>query len=160
MSAELSFYSGVVFTKDGQTTAFGSLSTPVKTVTLTGDVNRRNGGALAASTEVTLWMYSSSQPDFSALAIQSDGILDVEIKADKPTSSSDSTALGTYVNYQTVQIESHGWFVLTGDQARVSVSATAKSSSSLSSSTQGKVYEVKLRNNGTSTVNWEAVVFN
>lgn len=160
MSAELNIYKAVTFTKGGVTTEVGSLIEPCQTVTLDGDVNERRGGTLAAGEEVILWAWSSGKPDFAAVVIQADDILDVGIKADKPTSSTDSTALTTYVNYQTVQIESHGPFILTSDEARVSLSATAKSTTSLSSSTEGKVYEIKLRNNGADDVDYEAWIFN
>lgn len=160
MSAELSIYVGAVYTKDGKSYQYGSLSVPVQVVTLDGDANLPMSGTLAASEEVTLWSWSSGKPDFTAIIIQSSDVLDLGWKCDKPTSDTDSTALGTYVNYQTIQIEGHGPHIFTADQARVSVSATAKSSTSLSSSTQGKVYEIKLRNNGSDDVDYEAHIFN
>jgi hypothetical protein len=160
MSAELNIYKAVTFTKNGVTTEFGSLVTPCSTVTLDGDTNQRSGGTLAAAETIVIWAWTSGKPDFAAVVIQSDGILDVGLKLDKPTSDDDSTALTTYVNYQTFQIESHGPCILTSDQGRVSLSATAKSTTSLTSSTEGKVYEISLRNNGGTDVDWEAVIFN
>ena len=52
--------------------------------------------------------------------------VDVELKLDKPTSSTDDTAATTYVNYQTIQVESHAPLVLSADQGKVDVNATAR----------------------------------
>lgn len=151
MSATLSVYWSAIVTENGVSREFGSLLVPVTTSTIDGDMTDELEFTVAASSTVTLWSYSASKPDFVLAVISTDGTVEVGWKADKPTSSTDDTALGTYINYQTVQVESHAPLFLSADQAKVDLSATAKSTSSIAASTQGKIYELQARNNGTAS---------
>lgn len=144
MSATLNFYWAATVTESGITRQIGSLTRPVATNTIDGDLFDQLEFAIPASTTVTLWAYSTSKPDFVLAIIETDGAVDVELKLDKPTSSTDDTAATTYVNYQTIQVESHAPLVLSADQGKVDVNATAKNSSSIAG-TQGKVYEIRVR---------------
>lgn len=159
MSATLSVYWAVSLTENGMTRQFGSLKTPVSSSTIDGDQTDTQEFTIAASTTVEVWAYSASKPDFSLMVIEPSATLEVQVKTDKPTSSTDDTAAGTYINYQTVQMEAHAPFMLSADQGKVDLSATAKSSSSIAG-TQGKVYAVSVRNNGTASASVKVTTIN
>lgn len=160
MSAQLSVFLGITYTRDGVTRQYGSLESPIRTVTVDGDFADETEYAIAASTTLTVWAYAAGKPDFTLMTIQSDGALEVNVQLDAPTSSTDATAAGTNVNHRNFQIESHAPFILSSDNGRVEVSATAKSSNSIASSTSGKVYLVQIRNNGTTERKATVRVFN
>lgn len=160
MSAELSVFLGITYTRDGVTRQYGSLESPIRTVTLDGDFADETEFAIAASTTVDVWAYAAGKPDFALLTVQSDGALEVCVKMDAPTSSTDLTALTTHVNYHNFQIESHAPFILSSDNGRVEANATAKNSNGIGAATSGKVYLVQIRNNGTTERKATVRVFN
>lgn len=159
MSATLNVYWAVVVTENGVSRSFGSLLTPVSTSTIDGDQTDCMEFTVAASTTVEVWAYSASKPDFVLMVLEPSATLELQVKTDKPTSSTDDTAAGTYINYQTVQMEAHAPFLLSADQGKVDLSATAKSTSSING-TQGKIYAVSVRNNGTASASVKVTTIN
>jgi len=151
MSARLNFFYGITYTRDGVTREYGSMTQPVAEVSLDGDFADEQEFSIAAATTVTVYTYSAGKPDFALMVLEGDGPLDVELKLDSPTSTTDKTALGTYINYVGWEMDAHAPLVISSDQGRVQLSATARSSANIASATEGAVYEVKVRNNGTVT---------
>lgn len=148
MSSTFRFFWAAGMTKDGLDFENGSMVDPVLEVSLPGTYSQPKVIPFTCpiNTTLTLWAYSAGDPDFTCALIQSEGCLDGELKCDKPTSASDKTALGTYVNYNAFHVDEEAPHVITSQSVRVSLSATAKSSSSIAG-TAGYVYEIHIRNN-------------
>jgi hypothetical protein len=150
MTATLRNFWAASVTNGAQTFEVGNLNAPLEEVTIPGTYPRPKiiPFTCPISTKMTLWAYASGvDPDFScAVLVTSNGCIDVETKCDAPTSASNKDPLGTYINYNSAHVEPDvPW--TSKQEVRVSLSATAKSASSIGSAQAGFVYQINVQNN-------------
>jgi len=161
MSAELNIYDAISYRRTGLGGfQAGSVTDPVAAVTVDGNFFDAQEFTLDEGESATVWTYSSAKPDFDVLRITADGDATVQVKTDKPTSTTDPTALGTYINYQSLPLKSYQPTYLAVDGYLVNLSATAKSTEPLTAGVDGRAYEVKVRNDGEDTITIKVVVAN
>lgn len=134
MSATFKFMWGMTYTRDGVTDAHGSLTDPVKEVTIPGDYTHAKtlklpkATSLPVVTPVMLWDYTQQQ-QFEALVFVlrgGAGYVELAWLVDKPVSASDlrpqsevSPFTTTHRRVNCVDVTCDAPFVLNTDLARV-----------------------------------------
>lgn len=146
MSGQLRNFFSVATIINGVARFFGSLVEPHEDTSIAGDVLGDSTHTIPDSTgtAVTLWSYTASKPDFTQIAIFPDGPIDLQIKYDKPTSSTVFTALGTHVNYAIVRLRAHAPHIIGSQDALVVANgATVQTAIIGATVAEGRIYEIK-----------------
>jgi hypothetical protein len=166
MSGELRNYLASTVVTGGITRQFGSLVEAHQDAEIDGDVLDDASHTIPDSdaTSVALWTYSAAKPDFTQILIFPDGPIDLQIKYDKPTSSTVFTALGTHVNYAIVRLRAHAPHVIGSQDALVVANGATVQTAILGATVaEGRIYEITARKPAASdddTVTARVVVVN
>lgn len=139
--------------------AYGSLKIPFQ-CSLTDPLHIRRNFSVPASGKVTLWDYAVEPMGFSALVVVCSGSIDLAVRADKPTSSTDFTPLGTHKGWTNIPVDCMLPLFLNSDDFLVNSTPADMASDTADEPTawgdsgteRGLAYMVKARNPNTSTV--------
>lgn len=165
MTATLRHYShGVLENADGTAAHFGSNTQPTKEVTIDGDVVEADTIIpIPAGQLVLLWVWTANDPDFAMFRLEivgGEGYLDLYWQVDKPTSTTDSTPLGTCLKWNEADFSCDTEFVLNTQVARANPTlATAAGDSAglplmaaSGGTVDGRIYKIMAKNRGTDAV--------
>lgn len=137
---------------------WGSLTTPVREVTLAADLQRSVQEVTLAVGEVfDVWEWSAGRPGFDFIGItvlDEGGYIKAAWLADKPTSTTDTTPLGTAKAWHRADIDDKAEFRLASDELTVNLTQADAISDNSGTPTQwddageidGRIYKVQIKN--------------
>lgn len=156
MSAIMRVYTRVVVEEDGAVvTDFGSINSPVKEVTIDGTFTRQGNITLAPGETVTIYDYDESDTLALAVVIVRDaGFVDVAVQHDAPTSTTDTTPLGTSRTWQHTPLSCDAPWILSSVDGLTNAdpadhaeqNGTTAGFFEDAQETRGRVYEIQIKN--------------
>ncbi len=164
MSATVNVYDALFLDGTLNDDSVGSLETSVKAFNLTADTVRTVGEeiSVAVGESVTIWEYSATKPYFDMIRLQclgGAGYLEVAIKSDAPTSSTDPIPLTTCISWNFIDLSCTAPLYLTSDEVIVNpvVGDGHNDNSGVplkwsdAGTVAGRVYKVMVRNPSTAS---------
>jgi hypothetical protein len=159
MTAVLRIYSaGRIDGNTGNDQRWGSLTEPTREVTLAADKQRSVQEITLAVGEVfTVWEWSADRPGFDFIGISvldEGGYVKCAWKADKPTSTTDTTPLGTAKAWHRADIDDKCEFRLASDELTVNLTQADANGDNSGTPVQwddagevdGRIYKVQIKN--------------
>jgi hypothetical protein len=150
MSATLNVFMAAELLRDGEPvsefTPYGSTRNPIEPAAVDGYRVRAVTHRLAPGQSIQIYDRTTHGAFvFRALRAKG-GEADVSWKVDKPTSSSNDTALGTHINHPKKRLSCFAWETFTTDDARVHANQATYAGSPFPTLEDGLIYGMWVKN--------------
>lgn len=151
MAGEIRVIRHISILKDGALQlAHGTTEAPKQAVAISATKVNKQTFTIAAGASETVWTYSAGA-DAKVFVIESSGLLDVSLKVQKATSTTDKTPTGTAV-YPKASVSSYAPLVLDAQVLYNGTSANLVGSHFAGSGNEpGYIYEIAVKNPSSTT---------